>query len=69
MLVLWSGVCGGAVAEMEKMEGLSLVAGLERKKIRKMGVTAWFRREKKLGFGFFFSVVALNFSLKKYCSL
>ena len=23
---------GGAVAEMEKMEGLSLVAGLERKK-------------------------------------
>jgi len=54
VLVLWSGVCGGAVAKMEKMEGLSLVAGLERKKIRKMGVTAWFRREKKLGFGFCF---------------
>ena len=32
VLVLWSGVCGGAVAEMEKMEGLSLVAGLEREK-------------------------------------
>ena len=32
LLVLWSGLCGGAVAEMEKMEGLSLVAGLERKK-------------------------------------
>jgi hypothetical protein len=32
VLVLWSGVCWSAVVEMEKMEGLSLVAGLERKK-------------------------------------
>jgi len=35
--VLWSGVCGGVVAKMEKIEGLLLVAGLERKKIRNGG--------------------------------
>jgi len=51
--VLWSGVCGGVVAKMEKIEGLLLVAGLERKKIRNMGATTWFCQEKKIRFRVF----------------
>jgi hypothetical protein len=41
------------VAEMEKIEGLLLVAGLERKKIRKMGVTTWFCPGEKIRFRVF----------------
>ena len=69
VLVLWSGVCGGC-SGWDGENGGALAGGWlrEEKKIRKMGVTTWFRPEKKLGF-WFFVVVALNFSLKKYCSL
>jgi hypothetical protein len=43
VLVLWSGLCGVAVAEMEKWRG-SLVAGLERTK----KIERW--RRRRLGF-------------------
>ena len=55
VLVLWSGVCGGAVAEIRWRNGGALAGGwlIEKKKIRKMGATTWFRPGEKIRFRVF----------------